>query len=188
MRSWIAALSLFVSCAHVPAQAAAPRALGILFETEVTAESVALFKAQLAAANEAGASDVIVQIDTPGGSIAAGEEMAKAIERSPARVTCVVDGYAASMGLYILQSCQNRLMTKRSLLMGHEPATSVSGQPDDLEGEAVRLRKRGHMLAAWVVHRMKISVAEYEALTAHGHMWWLTAEEALKVGAIDAVL
>lgn len=187
-------LVLFVSCSHAPkpgsyfqgaSASATPR---ILFDGDVDSDTVMAFEAQLDAANAAGAKRVIVEINTPGGSVGAGMKMSKAIERSGATVICVVDGMAASMGLYILQSCDVRLMTSRSLLMGHEPATSVRGQPDDIEATKELLVKLNHALTFHIVRRMTLTVAEYEARVAHRHEWWMTCDEALAVGAVDGVV
>ncbi len=201
MRLFLYSLVLFLSCAHIPAAESrerittaqiAPAATNegpILFETDVNEMSVFVFMRQLEAANASAKGEpVVVIIDTPGGSVLDGIVMGKAIERSKAQVICVVDGMAASMGLYILQSCDVRLMTGRSLLMGHEPASGARGQPDELGQTEELLRKLSHAMAAHIVHRMNISVAEYEAKIAHGAEWWTTAEEALAVGAIDGIV
>lgn len=155
----------------------------ILFDGPVNAFSVGIFEADLD--NHQKDDLIIVEINTPGGEVMAGFDMARAIERSKPPVACVVDGMAASMGLYILQSCDIRVMTTRSLLMGHQPATQGGGQPDDFEGGKEILTALNHSMAAHIVHKMKITRDEYEARIAHGHMWWMPSDEALSIGAID---
>lgn len=157
----------------------------IRFEDEVNAETADVFMRQLQANIDAGQKIVVVQIDTPGGSISAGMDMMKAIERSPVPVACVVDTFALSMGLAILQSCDVRMMTGRSVLMGHQPAAGSRGQENDSKNLTDVLIALNHALAKHIVSKAKIDVTEYERHVAGGREWWINVEEAQKVGFID---
>jgi ATP-dependent protease ClpP protease subunit len=156
----------------------------IAFRTEVNAETVAQFSDALAALDKMPGAN-IVEINTPGGSVFAGFEMARAIETTLHPVVCIVDGMAASMGLYILQSCDIRLMTERSLLMGHEPMTSARGNRTGILKEVEFLSKLNFVMATHIVRRMNISVDKYLSLIANDTELWLTADEALAIKAVD---
>lgn len=158
----------------------------VVFEGPVDAESVNLFLFELRAAEEEG-SVVFVEINTPGGSVMDGMRMGKAIEDSPADVVCNVDGFAASMGFYILQSCDKRIMTSRSLLMGHEPSGMSGGQPTEHENVVSLLKALNHALATHIARRSTLSVREYEALIEGGKELWLTDASALELGFVDQV-
>lgn len=161
----------------------------LLFNESVEDETVDALIGSINAANNRGDKRIVIEINTPGGSVWAGMRLAKAIEESPAPVTCVVDGMAASMGFYILQSCHTRVMTRRSLLMTHQPATGglLYGPAEKYEGLAELLRKLSHAMVEHMAARMKISVADFEK-RIDGKDWWLTNDEAVAVGAVDALV
>jgi len=177
MNKLIAAALLFLSFSAV----AKPM---IAFRTDVSAESVIEFMAALSAIDKLEGPN-LVEINTPGGSVFAGLEMARAIETTRHPVVCIVDGMAASMGLYILQSCDIRLMTERSLLMGHEPSTAARGNRTSILKEVEFLSKLNFVMATHIVRRMNISVDKYLSLIANDTELWLTADEALAIKAVD---
>jgi ATP-dependent protease ClpP protease subunit len=159
------------------------------FDGEVDAESVEATISIMAAVTSAGAKAVVIEFNTPGGEVNAGFKLAKVIEESPIPVYCVVDGEAASMGFYLLQSCNVRLMTRRSSLMAHQPA--IYGQAGGPEvawkniSEALRVMARG--MTEHMAHRMNVSADFMEAKIAGGAMWWFDWREALNTNAVDGV-
>lgn len=141
------------------------------------------------AANEAGADAILFEINSGGGSVPAGFELARAIEDSDAPVTCVVDGDAASMAFYLLQSCEKRMMTKRSRLMAHEPSLGgfMGGNPNNWQSLTDNLKTTAETMAYWCWHRLKISRKAYDEKTTGGKQWWFLSDEAKKVGAVDEI-
>jgi ATP-dependent protease ClpP protease subunit len=133
---------------------------------------------------------IVFEINTGGGSTAAGFELTKAIEGGSIPIICVVDGEAASMGFYILQSCPVRAMTRRSSLMAHEISFTMQGrgQPNFWRSIADWIKTHNDAFAEHCAHRLKITLAEYHTRTDGGKMWWLNWEEALKVNAVDMVV
>ena len=132
---------------------------------------------------------IIIDIDSGGGDFDAGFEIVKAIEASPIPVICVVDGQADSMAFYILQSCDQRVMTRRSSLMWHG-ITLVGGSGVNmvnLPGLQKRLEVMNEAALAHVSHRLKIPASEVAEKIKYGD-WWMAATEALKVGAVDSLI
>lgn len=177
-------MNKLILCGFIVFTTAAAAKPMISFRTEVDGESVAQFSEALKQLDKIPGAN-IVEINTPGGSVFAGFEMARAIETTLHPVVCIVDGMAASMGLYILQSCDIRLMTERSLLMGHEPMTSARGNRTGILKEVEFLSKLNFVMATHIVHRMNISVDKYLSLIANDTELWLTADEALTIKAVD---
>lgn len=160
----------------------------INFNAEVDGESVYGFVEALKTAEESGAQRIVVMIHSPGGSVFAGMEMARAIENSPATIVCVVDGMAASMGAYILQSCDERVMTKRSLLMFHQPLVGgAGGHAHELRKTADLLEKLGRALIAHMAARSALTAEELEAKLEDGFQWWMNWDHALVHGFVDRV-
>ncbi len=134
---------------------------------------------------------IVLEINSPGGSVDDGFLLAKAIESSDAPVMCVVDGEAASMAFYILQSCASRLMTFRSVLMAHD--VRLEGPPSkqtetDLKNELDEVRAFSRAYAEQVSRRMGMSYQNYSRRVAHGRDWYMHYGQALKVHAVDQVV
>jgi ATP-dependent protease ClpP protease subunit len=162
----------------------------IAFSAEVDDESTDATITLLSQAVKAGARAIVIEFNTPGGSVNAGFKLAKAIEQSPIPVHCVVDGQAASMGLYLLQSCTTRTMTSRSILMAHEPAIGVAqfyGSKWKWFGVYELLRTMAAAMNHHMSQRMNISYEEF-CKRIDGKEWWMASDEALAVAAVDSVI
>jgi ATP-dependent protease ClpP protease subunit len=192
-----AAVFLLCSCAHAQPAETQPADAGfvlpaepIYFESDINELTVGFFVQQLDNANLTRPGEpVVVIIDSGGGSVSAGEVMSRAIERSKAPVTCVVDGYAASMSLYVLQSCDARVMTSRSLLMGHNPSVhGVAGNAEELAQIERIMRAMSAAMAQHITARTRISAEDYlNILEADGELW-LDSASAFALGFVDVVV
>lgn len=132
---------------------------------------------------------VIIEINSPGGEVDPGFKLVKAIEHYPSRVICVVDGEADSMASYLFVSCDVRAMTKRSVLMIHQPGMGGQGQANDMLNAADWLKASGTALMEHYALRMHgISVADLAARTVGGRELWLDWHDAKKYGAVDIVV
>jgi ATP-dependent protease ClpP protease subunit len=162
------------------------------FSESIDDDAAGKFKAFMEAAVEASADLVMVELNTPGGSMDDGHEISRAIEAAPFKVVCVVDGTSASMGMYVLQSCDHRVMTKRSMLMIHQVSLMVSPgmRLTDLrvENSAATIRVATRAYVEWVTHRMNAKVPEVMTRIQGGREWWLDWEEAQQRGAVDVVI
>jgi ATP-dependent protease ClpP protease subunit len=160
-----------------------------LANTAVTDKSAKDIARRIEQANAADVDFIVLEMNTPGGSVSAGQELARQIEMSPAPVICVTDGQASSMGFYLLQSCDYRMMTKRSLLMVHEPSLSgdFGGQQKDWKNMYGDLHALSEAMLYHEAHRLKISRAELAQHIANGQSWFMNIDEAIKIGAVDGV-
>ena len=187
----LAAIMFAISaCAHAgPFDGPQGKPLRVMFNTEVSAESVAVTMAVMELAQAQGFTTILLEFNTPGGSVDAGFLLGKAIEDSPLPVVCVVDGEAASMGAWLLQGCKVRFMTPRSRLLMHGPSFSgVSGSLNaaDLAYLLNDLQSLTVAMNAQLCGRLNITREDCDARIAK--QWWFAAPEALEVGAIDAIV
>jgi ATP-dependent protease ClpP protease subunit len=129
-------------------------------------------------------------IDSPGGYVSHGMRLVKAIERSPKKVACVVDGLAASMAAVVLQACTFRAATERSVIMFHGAGVGgdFEGQEHDFRNMAERLRVLNEALNRYTCRRLTVEYAVCAAWTAAGLEKWMTPRDAIDVGALDAVI
>jgi ATP-dependent Clp protease protease subunit len=136
----------------------------------------------------AGKKEVFVDIDSPGGSVGSGLEIIKLMEAFPGDVICTVDGMAASMGAAILGSCDWRIMTKRSLLMFHEPAMMSHGKPVQIQQDVDLLKALSVVLIEQYTLKSKMTAEELQLKIANGYEWWAPWTEALANGFVDEVV
>jgi len=136
-----------------------------------------------------GSKMILIEINSPGGSVSAGFAISKAIEASNVSVACLVDGSADSMAMYVLQSCDIRMMTKRSVLMIHQPSVGIEkgGRINDF-GNAVRaLTALNHAMIEHIAARMNIPAQVIvDAIDGNKEMW-MYWETAIHFDAVDIV-
>lgn len=155
----------------------------------ITEDSVAPIIAALQQADSQHYKEIWLKINTNGGSISAGFQLAQTIESVQAKTVCVVDIDAISMGFYLLGSCKERLMTKRAVLMVHQPLVDETrGNADELMNTVNALRAYTTSLINQSLSRMKISEKCFREHIANSKQWWMNYKEALEVGAIDGTI
>lgn len=165
---------------------AVPESLEIGVLGDVTAENVVplIFALTFAPA------EYTLVIDSPGGSVDAGEALIEAIQDAQlagTTVRCLVPYKAYSMAAVILQACDIRIIGFQGSLMYHAVSiTRASGTALDLERTAKEMRAINKKLAIFVVGRTNMPLAEYTALTADSD-YYLGFEEALARGFVDGV-
>lgn len=161
----------------------------IHFNGEVNDNSVNEATAAMDAAVKAGAKFLLVEINSPGGNVESGFGFVKAIESSPVPVICVVDGAGMSMAFAVLQSCHTRFATYRSVLLIHKPKIGgmFGGDDHSFENLADYLRALSEAMVQQCAHRMTIPIEEVRKRIDHND-WFMTAAEALQVGAVDGVV
>lgn len=136
--------------------------------------------------------EIIIDIDSPGGSVALGFDVInvmRAAERNGTVVVCRVEdgGIAASMAAVILEGCSIRLMGRQSQLLFHTVSMSgASGNAWDFARLAREMESYNDRMAAFVVGRLNISIEEYKKQVADRD-WWLGAEQAIAIGAVDGI-
>jgi ATP-dependent Clp protease protease subunit len=130
---------------------------------------------------------IFLEIDSEGGEVDAGFALTKAIEASPVPVICIVDGQAASMAFYVLQSCDVRAMTPRSSLMMHQVTLIGAIKASNIKALQKQIDTYNKAMVGQCAAKMKLTSAQISAKIADGD-WWMGTDEALEVGAIDSVV
>lgn len=179
---------------RVTAQASSPepevKVVNLKLEGTVDADTVLPLMLALGILNEIAQNKpdlIVLEIDSPGGEVDVGFELAKAIEDSKIPVICAVDGEAASMAFFILQSCAVRVATPRSKLMIHGVTIVAPVTQQNLPGLAKLIEVYNEMLIQHIVPRMKLPEAEIRKKMDEGD-WWMTAAEGVEFGALDGLI
>lgn len=138
-------------------------------------------------AEDAGNEYLVLEINTPGGVVSAGQVMSRAIELSKMKIICVVDTEAYSMGSWLLQSCDVRLMTFRSVIMSHTVSVMIRDNDKALADAQAAIKAINEAMLWQLSHRTKLSVEQVRA-KVDGKEWWISWKEALEDGIVDGVV
>jgi ATP-dependent Clp protease protease subunit len=136
--------------------------------------------------------DVTVRVNSPGGDVFAGVAMSTAIRNYPGKVTCVVDGYAASAASVLAIAGDTVAMAPGALMMIHDAWTIAMGGAEEFMSTAALLEKiDGTLAAGYAAASAKRMTGGPDAAAFAALMddeTWLTAEEAIATGLADAIV
>lgn len=132
--------------------------------------------------------DIMLYINSPGGSVTAGMAIYDTMQHIRADVSTICMGQAASMGAFLLSAGAKgkRLALPHSRVLIHQPLGGAQGQATDIEiqaAEIVRIKKSlNEILASNTGQALK----KIEKDTDRDYI--MTAAEALEYGMIDKVV
>ena len=132
--------------------------------------------------------DIMLYINSPGGSVTAGFAIYDTMQHIRADVSTICLGQAASMGAFLLSSGTKgkRMALPHSRVLIHQPLGGAQGQATDIEiqaAEIIRIKKSlNDILAANTGQSLK----KIEKDTARDYI--MTPQEALEYGMIDKVI
>lgn len=138
---------------------------------------------KLAVSNYPG-STIYLVLDTPGGSVMAGSQLADFVKSLPVNVKpiCI---FCASMGYHLFQSFGERLVQPSSVLMSHR--VSLSGVEGQIPGELISrinfYTKMSQEMDAEVAKRLKLTPQAYQTLIYDE--LWLTGAQAVQMKHAD---
>lgn len=121
-----------------------------------------------------------IEINSPGGSVIYGCEMANAIKNSGAHLIAHVTGMAASMASVIACACDEIVLEEASFMMIHDPWTELAGNAADLRKEADLLDQMKAMILSF--YRGKFKKSEDELAALMSKTTYMTANECLENG------
>ena len=144
----------------------------------------ATFKSLLADCDPS--QELVIRIDSEGGSVFDGLGIHDAIAAWPGDVRAVVESSAFSIASFIAMAADSIDITENGYLMLHNPYTATEGDSEDLQKQAELLGKlRDSMVSAYAGKTGK-SREEVEAVMRAET--WLDAREAQASGFVDSIL
>jgi ATP-dependent Clp endopeptidase proteolytic subunit ClpP len=130
-------------------------------------------------------NNVLLRINSPGGSVIDGLSIHDAIKRMPQKVTAQIEGLAASIASIIALGADEITMSENSLFMIHNVWGGETGSAKDMRKAADLMDKMGQRLLS--IYASKTGREESEIQGWMDDETWFTAEEALESGFIDRV-
>ncbi|MCT7966014.1 ATP-dependent Clp protease proteolytic subunit [Laspinema sp. D1] len=138
--------------------------------------------------SEEAGKDIILYINSPGGSVTSGMAIYDTMQHIKSDVVTICVGLAASMGSFLLAAGApgKRLALPHSRIMIHQPSGGVRGQASDIEIEAreiVRIRRQLNQIYADRTHQ-NLEKIEKDM----DRDFFMGAQEAKDYGLIDRVI
>ena len=160
--------------------------LGTSIDDDVANDIVAQL---LYLAADDGEKDIVMYINSPGGSVTAGLAIYDTIQYVKSEVVTICVGLAASMGAFLLGAGTKgkRLALPHSRIMIHQPLGGTSQrQASDIEIEAREILRIKDMLNQSMAEMTGQELAKIEKDTDRDY--FMSAAEAVEYGLIDRVI
>ena len=132
--------------------------------------------------------DIMLYINSPGGSVTAGFAIYDTMQHIRADVSTICLGQAASMGAFLLSSGTKgkRMALPHSRVLIHQPLGGAQGQATDIEIQAQEILRLKKALNETLAANTGQSIKKIEKDTDRDYI--MTPQEALEYGMIDKVI
>lgn len=132
--------------------------------------------------------DIMLYINSPGGSVTAGLAIYDTMQHIRADVQTICLGQAASMGAFLLCSGAKgkRMALPHSRVLIHQPLGGAQGQATDIEIQAQEILRIKKTLNEIMASNTGQSIKKIEKDTDRDYV--MTPQEALEYGMIDKVI
>ena len=132
--------------------------------------------------------DIMLYINSPGGSVTAGLAIYDTMQHIRADVSTICLGQAASMGAFLLAAGTKgkRMALPHSRVLIHQPLGGAQGQATDIEIQAAEIIRIKKTLNEILAQNTGQSLKKIEKDTDRDYI--MTPQEALEYGMIDKVV
>ena len=161
----------------------------IFFGDEVNDQTASIIVAQmLFLESEDPDKDIMLYINSPGGSITAGMAIYDTMNYIKCDVSTICVGMAASMGAFLLSAGTKgkRLALPNSEIMIHQPLGGMQGQATDIKIHADRIIRMKDKLNTILSENTGRPLEEIVRDTERDN--FMSAQEALDYGLIDRII
>ncbi len=132
--------------------------------------------------------DIMLYINSPGGSVTAGLAIYDTMQHIRADVSTICLGQAASMGAFLLSAGTKgkRLALPNSRVLIHQPLGGAQGQASDIQIQAAEIGRIKRTLNEVLANNTGQSYKKIEKDTDRDYI--MTASEAVEYGLVDKVI
>jgi len=132
--------------------------------------------------------DIMLYINSPGGSVTAGLAIFDTMQHIRADVNTICLGQAASMGAFLLSAGTpgKRMALPHSRILIHQPLGGAQGQATDIQIQAAEIGRIKRTLNELLAKHTGQSFKKIEKDTDRDYI--MTPEEALEYGMVDKVI
>ncbi len=129
-----------------------------------------------------------IYIDSYGGFVYQCFGLLSVMERSKTPIHTIVTGCAMSCGFMMLICGHKRFAHKRSTPMYHQVSGGAYGKVKDVQERLKEMKRLQSELEKMTLEKTKISGKKVEKIFNCKKDWYMTAQEALKLGVVDEIL
>lgn len=129
-----------------------------------------------------------IMIDSYGGAVYQCMGLIAVIEESKTPVHTYVTGAAMSCGFLLLISGHKRFAYKRATPLYHQVSTGFWGKVKDMEESLVETKRLQKIIEELTLDKTKITKKKLEKIYKRKVDWYMSAEEALKLGVVDEIV
>lgn len=161
----------------------------IFLGTEIDDEIANIIVAQLLLLDsENPEKDIMLYINSPGGSVTSGFAIYDTIQHIRANVSTICMGDASSMGAFLLASGTKgkRMALKHARIMIHQPSGGARGQASDLVIQAKEIGRLKKLMLSLMSKHTGQSIKKLQKDEERD--FYMGAEEAVTYGIIDKVI
>ena len=130
--------------------------------------------------------NIILHINSPGGSVFSAVAIANTLKNHKAKVTANIDGLAASAATIITSACDVVRMPKNALFMVHNPITFAYGNNQDMQKTLEMLDKVKDSIIETYLNKVKTDKETLSQLM--DDETWMDAEMAKEYGFVDEII
>lgn len=132
--------------------------------------------------------DIMLYINSPGGSVTAGLAIFDTMQHIRADVNTICLGQAASMGAFLLAAGAKgkRMCLPHSRVLIHQPLGGAQGQATDIEIQAAEINRLKKMLNDILAENTGQPLKKIEKDTDRDYI--MSPDEALEYGMVDKVI
>jgi ATP-dependent Clp protease protease subunit len=163
----------------------------VVFNDDIDSNSFDEFQSDLLYVASLGLPQIKVILTTNGGALDCAfgmYDLIRHIDQTLALgVHTVAVGYCYSAGVIVLQAGRQRLATPNATLMIHETLTIQFGKMSEVEEDVRFAKELTDRMVKVLTERSKVKPATLRK-RIKGRNWWLTADDALKFGFVDAIV
>lgn len=128
--------------------------------------------------------EVVIYLDSPGGSVIAGNSMITSMASSGKTFNCVAK-FAASMAFGILQACDNRYLTRDGIIMQHTMSYGLRGSAPQNRSLVGLFQRIEDEMDRFQAERLGLTLEEFRYKTIRDY--WLYSVDAVTANAADGL-
>lgn len=151
-----------------------------------TATSPKVVKNAIAEAEAAGETEILVEINSGGGSVWAGAEMYYALKKFNGTVKGEIPSIAASAATFPAMACDHLAMSLLGQMMIHRAKNGKDGNQQDMRDNADFLKNIDDSIVSAYLTKTSLSREELNEMMKKDS--WMTAQQALENKFIDEIL
>lgn len=129
-----------------------------------------------------------IYIDSYGGAVYQCFGLIGVMDSSKTPIHTIVTGAAMSCGFIILIHGDKRFAYKHATPLYHQVSTGYMGKIKDIEERLEEGKRLQEKIEALTIERTKITKKKLKKILENKVDWFMTAEEAVKLGVIDKII